>query len=199
MKLIVITSDKEEKNEVQEIKAMLAQNLFRLHIRKPQWSCEKFIEFLSFFTASEKKKMSVHSHFEAALQVGVGGVHCTHRVTEEQQDRLVRQCAESVRFISKSCHSILEVQQAQTCDYVFLSPVFRSLSKPCLEAAFCLDQLKESFVGLQTQVFALGGVMPKHLPVLRQCYFSGAATLGYIWNAGTPSEQLQTFLESEYE
>ncbi|MDP9459285.1 MAG: thiamine phosphate synthase [Actinomycetota bacterium] len=62
-------------------------------------------------------------------------------------------------LVGRSCHSADEVSRAVTeaCDYVFLSPIFPTASKPGYGPAMGLDRLARLTAGAPP-VYALGGV-----------------------------------------
>ena len=80
--------------------------------------------------------------------------------------------------MSRSCHSLEEIDNSKEKDYLFLSPVYPSISKPGYLPSFCLNDLKGKVDG---RIIALGGVTPKRLPELFEIGFGGAAMLGLIW------------------
>ena len=85
---------------------------------------------------------------------------------------------------SASCHNFEEVREYKThCDYVFLSPLFDSISKKGYTRAFSESALEEARRQgvLDHQVFALGGVDAGNLDQVRQYGFGGAALLGCLW------------------
>jgi thiamine-phosphate diphosphorylase len=63
------------------------------------------------------------------------------------------------RLVGRSCHSADELSRAgaEGCDYVFLSPVFPTVSKPGYGPALGLDHLARLAAGAPP-VYALGGV-----------------------------------------
>ena len=71
----------------------------------------------------------------------------------------------------------------RTSDYLFLSPIFDSISKEGYRSAFTPAVLREAAARglLGERVAALGGVRPELLPTLRDLGFGGAALLGCIW------------------
>lgn len=77
-------------------------------------------------------------------------------------------------------------------DYVFLSPIFPSISKAGYggtgaAAAFPdADRLASALAGSRYPVLALGGVTPERFPELAELGFAGAALLGGIWGADYP-------------
>ena len=85
-------------------------------------------------------------------------------------------------LLGQSTHQVAQAQEAfdAACDYVTLSPAFRSISKP--------DDRRPLITSAQLNqastfgpVFALGGVGPEHMPALRQTKIHGAAVLGSIF------------------
>ena len=86
--------------------------------------------------------------------------------------------------ISCSCHSLEEVAKKKpTSDYVFLSPIFNSISKAGYEAAFSTAALHKAAAEslIDNKVYALGGVSKEHIAQLKELSFGGAAFLGDVW------------------
>lgn len=77
-------------------------------------------------------------------------------------------------------------------DYVFLSPIYSSISKPGhggegAAATFPdADALASALAGSRYPVLALGGVTPDRFSELAELGFAGAALLGSIWAADDP-------------
>ena len=67
-------------------------------------------------------------------------------------------------------------------EYVFLSPIFNSISKQNYNTKFTLHELHQaSDIGLiDSKVIALGGITPDNIATTMQLGFGGAAVLGYI-------------------
>jgi thiamine monophosphate synthase len=84
-------------------------------------------------------------------------------------------------LVGRSCHHGADVDQAvaERCDYVFVSPVFATASKPGYGpplgpaglAALCRPNLP---------VYALGGVLPEHVAACRQAGAYGVAVMGPV-------------------
>ena len=79
-------------------------------------------------------------------------------------------------LVSRSCHSLDEL--TAEANYLFLSPIFDSISKPGYRAAFSAEELRGKVDG---RVFALGGVTFEQLPYIQELGFGGAAMLGAAW------------------
>ena len=78
-----------------------------------------------------------------------------------------------------------EYDFADEFDYVFLSPVFDSISKAGYKAGFSMEELQEASSRgiIDEKVVALGGVTFDSIPYLKRLGFGGAAMIGSIYNA----------------
>lgn len=179
LKFIVITSPETIADEAELIETLFSNGLDILHLRKPQWSegqCECLLDRLS-----ARNAIVVHDHHELCAKYGLRGVHLNRRNPIVGVDRKYVRRALTV---SASCHSIEEVEKRkQGLDYLFLSPVFDSISKKGYNSAFSMTELeKASEKGIiDEKVMALGGVTLEVLPLLRSLRFGGAAFLGDVW------------------
>lgn len=173
MTLIVITlPDRVAHDEAVKITAMLdSGTVDRVHIRKPSADPGEIAGLLEAIPARLHQKLSLHSCPQLLERFPGVGWHFSSR----------RAQVETPGLLSRSCHTPAEAAEwARRCDYVTLSPVFDSISKPgYTAAAFTLaDELAATAAG---NVIALGGVTPTRLPDLRQRGYRGAAMLGYAW------------------
>lgn len=68
------------------------------------------------------------------------------------------------------------------CDYLFLSPIFDSISKAGYRSAFSHEQLQRAADEgvIDRKVIALGGVTPERIPYLHSLGFGGVAMLGAL-------------------
>jgi thiamine-phosphate pyrophosphorylase len=89
--------------------------------------------------------------------------------------------------LSRSCHSIEELTDGQRYDYLFLSPIFDSISKKGYRSAFSPEQLtkagKEGVIN--EKVIALGGITPEKKTAIKDWNFGGIAVLGFLWQEPT--------------
>ena len=124
-----------------------------------------------------RKRIVVHDHFYLKSEYGLKGVHLNSR-----NSQLPPKFKGS---ISCSCHTIEEViQHKKACDYVFLSPIFDSISKDDYPAHFTQNELKDYARRkiIDRRVMALGGVGYDNIKLLKDLGFGGAVLLGDIWN-----------------
>jgi thiamine monophosphate synthase len=83
--------------------------------------------------------------------------------------------------VGRSCHDADEVARAagEGCDYVTLSPVFASASKPGYGPALGPDGLAGLLTGCPP-AYALGGVLPEHVATCRDAGAHGVAVMGPV-------------------
>jgi thiamine-phosphate pyrophosphorylase len=83
--------------------------------------------------------------------------------------------------VGRSCHDADEVAQAgaQGCDYVTVSPVFSTASKPGYGPALGHSGLAAMLTG-RPPAYALGGVLPEHVASCRAAGAHGVAVMGPV-------------------
>lgn len=179
MKWIVITMPDFIENEANNINQLFEAGLDLLHLRKPDSciaDCERLLQEIN---PKWYPGIVVHDHFSLCGKYHLHGIHLNrrnHQVPDGFQGSL-----------SRSCHSFEEVTEAQkeaVFSYVFLSPIFDSISKKGYKHCFSNKDLEDAGNNgiINEKVIALGGVIPQFIPQLRVWNFGGAAFLGDIWN-----------------
>jgi thiamine-phosphate pyrophosphorylase len=177
LKLIVITSPDFINNEAWKINALFDVGLEILHLRKPKASKPEYVGLLNSVNSKYHPKIKIHEYFELTDNYDLLGVHLNVRNPVYGRKKEVK--------ISKSCHSLEELHAIDKYDYVFLSPIFDSISKEGYASNFPDEVLKEtSGQGIiNDKVIALGGIDKTTLPLIQNYAFGGAAVLGAIWNS----------------
>ncbi len=179
MKLIAITSPDFLSGEALKICRLLDGGFDCVHLRKPGASYEDCARLLDAIPLSYRARIVTHEHFSLYHRYALHGIHLNRRHPSIP--------AGFNGSISCSCHSLEEVKTRKAAmDYVFLSPVFDSISKSGYTAAFTETQLGEAAAKgiIDDKVVALGGVTIRRLPLLAALHFGGAALLGAVWRQG---------------
>lgn len=168
---IVLTSPYSIRDEEVIIPELIEQGYDYVHIRKPDWKPYEVENLIRAIPKSYHPKLKIHSCFELLKDYDLGGVHLNHRnpIAPANCDK-----------VSRSCHSVEELQDSEQYEYQFLSPIFESISKKGYRGNYNLIELTSRVK--DKKVVALGGITPDRFEVLQQTGFSGAALLGYIWN-----------------
>lgn len=154
-----------------------------VHIRRPGLTAGEMEALLrSVLHAAEERgidvapRLALHDHFGLARRYGIGGLHLNSRCPLPPSGWTGR--------VSRSCHTLFEAAEWKTlCDYVSLSPVFDSISKPGYRAAFTaaeLDDARRRGI-IDSRVLALGGVTRQRLGLVRGMGFGGAMLMGDAW------------------
>lgn len=174
--LVIITLPDFYANEADAVKALLEAGAGIIHLRKPDADENELVRLLEELSdRGLSDYITIHYRPDLAERFNLGGIH----VKPDQLGNI----ADNFRK-SASCHSFGEVRQAdrQAC-YVFLSPIFDSISKQGYPSAFDLGELRvllEKKIP-QTKVLALGGVHRGNITAVRSLGFDGAALLGSVW------------------
>lgn len=170
--LIVITHPGQVYDETDICKELLNEGLQRLHVRKPNWDDAKLNGWLSRFSEAELKKMVIHHNRNAFEKFNAGGLH----VSYSAELPVVKNGS-----LSCSVHNWDEASDAiEKCDYVFISPLFDSISKSAYKKNPDLIIIPQNLSG--RRIIALGGIDENTIEEVFDIGYSGAAVLGYIWN-----------------
>lgn len=177
MKLIVITRPDFFPGEAEAITTLFYYGLEILHLRKPESDITEIESLLDKIPEEYHSRIVVHEHFQLVNRYHLKGIHLNRRNPHVPQDYK--------GHISCSCHSLEEVKQHKpSCNYVFLSPIFDSISKAGYSSAFTANQLQEAHRQgiIDSRVMALGGLDSERMNDIKQFGFGGAVLLGDIWN-----------------
>jgi len=172
MKLFVITPPVFLKNESEIINSLFEIGLENLHFRKPNSSLEECEQILQEIPANFRAKIVIHNHSELVNKLELKGLHSS------SEPRIIG------KTLSRSCHSFSELAaNIKKYDYLFISSIFDSISKPNLKSSFTINEIETALVArvLNKQVVALGGINLDAIKTLHQLGFKNAAILGYLW------------------
>lgn len=177
MKLIVITSPQFIGGEASYITSMLQKGIDFVHLRKPESSPRDCAKLLDAIPEELHRRIVIHYHHCLCEDYHLGGIHISPYHMSQTLPRYGG-------TISRSCHSIDEIVSFKSSyDYLFLSPIFNSISKQGYHGAFSASQLQEAQQKgiIDNKVVALGGITANNLSIVKQLGFSGAALLGDVW------------------
>lgn len=170
-----------------------------LHVRKPDYSKDEMINFLELIPQFHHK-IVLHSHYELMRDFEVAGINLNRKglANLSYPDELTSACdmreltvkdgrielfGIQPDLVSYSAHSFGEIQQLSFhTDYVFLSPIFDSISKVDYQSAFNDAEILTAFLkSTHHKIIALGGVDYNRIPICARLGFDGYAMLGDIW------------------
>ena len=176
MKIIAITTPNFIECESSVIPHLLQLGVDLVHIRKPSATSEQLALLLNSLPTWCYDQLVVHDCLELANKYNLKGVHLNRR-NHTVPDNFKGS-------VSMSCHSLEEVEiKKDMADYVFLSPIFNSISKNGYNSAFSKEVLHNAMKQgtIDKKVIALGGVSLANIETVKDLGFGGAALLGDIW------------------
>lgn len=189
MKVILITLPDFFEGEEVLVNEMFAGGLEILHLRKPTAGLAEMENFVLKIEERYRDRVVLHNHFSLIGKYGLRGAHLgVNRPLDIENFRGV---------ISFSCHSLREVaEQKPRCSYVFLSPIFNSISKRGYNASLTTYEIMEARKSglIDEKVIALGGVTHQRCDEVKCMGFGGVAILGDVWQSPNPVERLSEYL-----
>ena len=183
---LAITSTTFFAGEAQFIHRLFAHGVDIVHLRKPGASEADCARLLADLSSDDRHRIVIHDFFELAEPYGLKGIHLNARRSTVPDGY--------EGHVSRSCHSLEEVKRYKdVCDYVFLSPIFDSVSKQGYASAFTDATLRQASCDgiIDHKVVALGGVTPDKIDYLQQLNFGGVAMLGCVNCLATLPESRQ--------
>ncbi|MDR1332344.1 MAG: thiamine phosphate synthase [Tannerella sp.] len=191
MKLIVITAEHFFDKEPEAINRLFENGMEVLHVRKPRAPVGRVIHLMERIDAVFHPRIVV-PNYELTSLFAVKGIHLSRRDLDLwQPGRTGRRLS-----LSCSCHSFEEIAAA-VVDYMFLSPIFDSISKAGYKQGYTPEQLIDARDRhlINDRVIALGGITAERIPAVCRYGFGGVAVLGALWADGNTDGLLQRFDE----
>ena len=152
MKTIAITLPHFFAGEAEAINRLFAEgSIDLLHLRKPDSTIEECRQLIDKINPEYYNRIVVNDHFALCAKYHLHGVHLNRRNPTPPP------CHQG--SISCSCHSLEEVvKRKPKLNYVFLSPIFDSISKQGYRSAFDDATLKKASAEgiIDQKVVALG-------------------------------------------
>jgi thiamine monophosphate synthase len=172
-KLIVVTHPGHLNGEIEICKELIDSGLERLHVRKYKWGEEEITKWLKNFSQDYLDKMTIHHQQSIFEKMRLGGLHLPYSNNFAFSKR-------NDQTFSCSVHTWDEAKIALWyCDYVFISPVFDSISKFTYKQNSDLLRVPDELEG--QKIFALGGIHNDNIHKVYEMGYYGAVVLGYIW------------------
>ena len=161
------------------LQAALNKGLRLIQVREKQLdllALEKFATAVIALAKPFGAKVLINEHIELAQAIGADGVHLPSPVLMRLNDKPANM------LVAASCHHLAELQQAEKLglDFAVLSPVLPTLSHlgaPTLG----WDEFKNMLTGLETPIYALGGMSPDCLALALQAGARGIAMQRAAW------------------
>lgn len=202
MKLVVFSSKNKFHSEIPAVIQMFEKGLRTFHLRKPKFSTKELEEYVNSIPEAYRNRIIIHSHHELAAAYGLKGIHFSRAHRKKGVaggfSKAKRWVAKGKRVYTKSCHSLETINDdVSFYNYVFLSPVFDSISKSDYKSKFGSRAIVNTLKGTKQSVYALGGVNEENLDKVFKYGFDGVALLGSIWEADIPPAEAYDRLKNK--
>ena len=192
MKLILISPLDDYENEIGVLHQLFALGLEFFHLRKPNYSEARLRAFILQINANYRNRIVLHSHHHLAKDMMLKGVHFNSKVGMNQQMEVEEGLQKSA-----SCHSFEQIKSVSMrhMKYVFLSPVFDSISKDGYLSPFSINDIATFFQTPQSpKTIALGGIDKLNISKCKDMGFDGVALMGAVWNS---KQAIKNFLDCQ--
>ena len=189
MKLIVISRSSIHNTEWDTVRQLFERGLQIFHLRKPHASSQQVEEYLNEIPERFRNRIVLHSKHHLAGKYKLKGIHLNRYNRRNSFKTWMHVKYLKLRYpslvISTSFHSLETLIESKTqYEYVFLSPIFNSISKTEYKSQFNHQLLSTEIKKVTQNVIALGGVAEDNLDQVQKMGFYGAAVLGAIWTEG---------------
>ena len=174
-------------NEHYLLNLIFTEGLDYYHLRKKNYSEENYKSYLDRIPSYYHDRIIIHDHFHLADHYNLHGIHFTKRYKLEDylQAQALNSPKKTVGQIGFSLHSIAEVHEyGKTYDYLFLSPIFDSISNKGYNSKFKLTTLKNFLQQAEDgpKIIGLGGMNLERIETAIGLGLDGISLLGYIWS-----------------
>jgi thiamine-phosphate pyrophosphorylase len=186
--LLVITDRRLARRPLTEIaEACFAGGCRWFSLREKDLPHDERVALLRQLIALGKRhgaSVSVHEDVAAAQAAGAAGVH----LPAGGSPAAARAVLGDTARIGLSAHDYEDIVRAETerADYVSLSPIFESASKPGYGPALGLDELADLSAKSMIPVLALGGVNADNAAACLAAGANGVAVMGAVMAAADP-------------
>ena len=201
MKLIIISSSVHIENEAQIITKLFEAGLETYHLRKLKWSTQKMKEFIKQIPIHFHDRIFIHSHYNLAYTFKLGGIHLTssHKKRKLRTWLMVKWIKLKRPHIHistsfKTIGDLLDTEPIYDYAYVFLSPVFDSISSK-FQSGFTEHSLNSALHKTKLNVIARGGVDIKSIEKANKTNFKGLAFYSSIWKTKDPVAEFNKIVE----
>lgn len=141
-------------------------------------------------TKANRVKLFINDRVDLCLALDAEGVHLP---AFGLPIHVARKLLGDTRWIAVSCHSIEEVQRAESegADFAVLGPIYETPSKRSYGPPLGIDYFQKAKRSTSLPLFAIGGVHKERLRELFAAGADGVALISEIMAAGSPQKTSQ--------
>jgi len=193
MKIVVISHPENFKHEKEILIRLFEEGLEYFHLRKHDFSKTKIEKYLDHLPKEYHNRIIIYDHFDLVDTYKLKGMHFNRKTKEKVGVYNYLLCHKSF-----SAHSFEEIKDLHNeFDYVFISPVFDSISKNGYTAKITPEEI-ESFINsgeCKHEIVALGGITEHNARELMNKGIAGVALLGNIWTSYFESKNIDLIVK----
>lgn len=156
----------------------------RIHLRHPGMAADDMRILLGKINPRFYSRITLHDNFCLATEFPGLGIHLNSRNRSIPSDYPGGSVSVSLhaqeQIFALAAGNSIDGVAADRFDYVFLSPIFKSISKSGYDTTVPVTPALSGAIK-KLRVIALGGCTPDKFAGLNRAEFSGAAMLGYAW------------------
>lgn len=200
MKLIVISSSKNNSGDPKAFSELFENGLDHLHLRKPSMSTADMKKLIEAIPEHFHNRVVIHSHHKLAGKYDLGGVHLTglhrrRRFSTWFRLKLLHMKNESLT-VSTSFHKLGHVYtNNKQFDYILLGTIFDQLTGK-FNAGYNEHSLRAVIEKTNVPLVARGGTTAASIPVCADLGFHGIAFGSTIWNSPSPVQTWCAILDA---
>lgn len=188
MKIILVSDFNEIPKEHLLLNTLFEEGLQYFHLRKKDYTLDQIIYYLNNIPAKFYERIIIHSHFHLVEEYGLRGLHFKKNYTIQDfvkdNHSTLEKARQHYQHISHSVHSLSDIKNNTfPFDYLFLSPVFDSISNKGYNSKIKIQTVRKFFKDEPNhpEVIALSGINIEKIESIHTTGFNGFGLLGYIW------------------
>ena len=199
MKIVLLSRSGFNEVETDIVTRLFENGLDTYHLRKPRLSTKKLKAVIEAIPQQFHSRIIVHSHHQLALKYNLKGVHYTKTHLKKSFKNWWRKITLRIAtkdFVKTTSHTKLITLYDEPeikFDYVFLSPIFDSLTGR-FQSGFYEDGIRAAINKSGKKIIARGGVDIKRIEKIQELGFHGMALNSCIWNSTEPIEEFTRIL-----
>lgn len=194
MKLIAVTNNIYSIHELATMIIQIHDVVDFVYVREKSKSSLELLMLLNLLSDNgvPMNKIIINDRLDVALLTNLINIHLpTHGLPV----KLVKEHYPTMN-VGRSVHSVAEAIQAEKdyANYVIYGHCFETNCKKGLSPNG-IDPLIEIKKVLTIPVYAIGGIAPDHLPILKECQIDGIAVMSGIFSSENPRDSALKYVE----
>lgn len=187
MDLIVFSTSDRSLSEAKEVTQLFEEGLTAFHLKKSSFESHEMEEYIKAIPSKYHPFIVLHSNHHLRRKFNIGGLHLSRTHRKKKYNSWwklfrLRSFSGKMKF-TRTFSKLSSLSENKTkYDYVFLSPIYDSISKIGHSGNFGNRSLKKFLQLSKAPVIALGGVEADKFEECKELGFHGVGVLGYIWN-----------------